>query len=156
MSKQSELRAIIVIGATVTLINHAIKGFSSGQHSLLNKELLVTGVGDEGFNYIIAEPEGRGDLGTRQEEWPTEEHLAKVSPDGFVTEVPLANGGVIGHEYRVVQPRKAGAPVPVPDPETDPSLQKDPEPAANRGAAEEKAAAAEAEEPEQGNKRRTR
>lgn len=138
LSQLSQLKAALVVGATMTVVKHSIKGQESQQHAVLNREALIVRANDLGVTYILAKPNSKSDLGPRVWLWPREEQIVSVSPTSFVMELPVdTKGGVMRFEHTVVPPRKEGQPAP----DVGAEEKAAEEPAANR----KKAAPAKAE-----------
>lgn len=80
MNKQEQLKKVLVIGATLTLVKHLVDG-KEAKHSLSHRGQLVTALNDQGVTLIVAEPVNKGELGERKWDWPGEDNIVSVGLD---------------------------------------------------------------------------
>lgn len=93
MSKQEELRKILVVGATCTLIGHTVNG-KEATNGLTNRKQLIVEVDEKaGVKLMLAEPKSTGEQLHRRWEWPDARHL-EITKDGY----SVVTGGELGDE----------------------------------------------------------
>lgn len=82
MSKQEQLKKVLVIGTTVSLIKHLVDG-KEAKHVLSDRDQLITALNEKGIELIVAEPVNKGELGARKWDWPGEDSIVSVGLDHF-------------------------------------------------------------------------